>query len=133
MPTMTQPSSERPMKPRTRRTRNEPWLNWPDADVADLLEQFNAAMLADGLPFNPEFMWRTATDPVSHDLRGEEFVLFLAMASLTEPPSQECRATHQQIIRRAHHLNTIFAFANDVGWEQIMRVLGILKWERPTL
>ena len=96
-----------------------------DYDIARRLEEFEQAIHADGLPFNPESLWDTATELLRLNVSGQEFLVGVSIASMTRNPREGCRTSHRQIARRANSLKIMFSLAHDAGWERVFSVLGI--------
>ena len=96
-----------------------------DADILATLAILDEAVRADGLVCNQAFMWETALDPAHADLKGDQLVVMMAIASLTKKPWEGTRCTHKQIGVRAGHIKKILALAHRTGWPRLMTVLGV--------
>ena len=97
-----------------------------DADTVRIMEQFEVDM-DDGRHVNFAYLWSVATAPENQHLKGLELVTLMSLASLTKIPSFGCRASHTQVTRRANAIRPVLALAHEIGWKQIMRVLGLIE------
>jgi hypothetical protein len=96
-----------------------------DTDLQQHLAVFEAAM-RDGLVCNFPYLWKTAVDLQQQlEIKGDAFIVALAIASLTKIPRYGTRATHAQIARRASAIRQYFVIADQVGEARIMSALGI--------
>lgn len=97
------------------------------ADIPNECAAFHSSIQADGAPFNGLYLWRRAIQlqEIAPDIRGDAFVIALALASMERIPGQGCRASHKQIAQRASAIKRLFALADAVGWDAMIEHLGI--------
>ena len=97
-----------------------------DAELHAHLAAFDAEM-QDGQVVNFPYLWKTARELQGQDIRGDAFLVALALASLTKNPRIGTRANHGQISHRTSALRKLFAVSAIAGWPRIMSALGIAE------
>lgn len=97
-----------------------------DAELRAHLAAFDTEM-QDGLTCNFQHLWKTAADLQSQAVKGDTFVVALALASLMKVPRYGTRATHAQIARRASAIKKFFAVVHQIGWPRLIQILNIAE------